>query len=305
MALTLPYPDFSARLRFMSDMSDDGIARASHSNQVLTAYVRFLTDTLTKDFTDLTIDVDDNDSCHLARYLDLDKMKQDIDQGLFLDSTIPNGYGLGSSGALVAALFSTYSRMPFSKKILSLPPEIQKLKTLFASMESFFHGTSSGIDPLSCYVRQPLLFDDKSDIFPVTPKAIVKDFKGGFFLIDTKITRNTGPLVKGFFEKAQHVRFAEFIKTTYNPLVNACIHAVLDGDVERLTPLMHTLSKYQHIHFREMIPPNCLPLWEAGIDTAYYSLKLCGAGGGGFLLGFTPNYKEAEKAITPYSLLKL
>jgi mevalonate kinase len=304
-ALTIPYTDFSARLRFLSDATDVDMARAPHSNRILSDYVRFLADPGTGDFSNSSIDAIVDDKHQFARYLDLDKLKRDVDLGLFLDSTIPNGYGLGSSGALVAALFSNYCQQQESKGTLSPPHEIKTLKIRLASMESFFHGTSSGIDPLSCYFGQPLLFDDNGDIIPVKPKEIPSDFTGGFFLIDTKIARNTGPLVTGFFKKNQDPQYSEFIKQTYNPVVNACIHAVLDGDMDNLSSLMQTLSKYQHAHFRDMIPPTCLPLWETGIETARYSLKLCGAGGGGFLLGFTQNYEETAKAIAPYSLIKL
>ena len=36
-----------------------------------------------------------------------------------------------------------------------------------------------------------------------------------------------------------------------------------------------------------MIPSNFKKLWTDGIENKDYYLKLCGSGGGGFLIGFT------------------
>jgi mevalonate kinase len=35
-----------------------------------------------------------------------------------------------------------------------------------------------------------------------------------------------------------------------------------------------------------MIPEDYRPLWQKGLETGDFSLKLCGSGGGGFILGF-------------------
>jgi mevalonate kinase len=37
-------------------------------------------------------------------------------------------------------------------------------------------------------------------------------------------------------------------------------------------------------------------IWLAGLSSDVYKLKLCGAGGGGFILGFAQNI-EAAKAV--------
>ena len=38
-------------------------------------------------------------------------------------------------------------------------------------------------------------------------------------------------------------------------------------------------------------------IWKQGVETKAYSLKLCGSGGGGFMLGFTRDYEEAKKQL--------
>ena len=41
---------------------------------------------------------------------DLNKMDNDLNMGMYFDSTIPQGYGVGSSGALVAAIYDRYAQ---------------------------------------------------------------------------------------------------------------------------------------------------------------------------------------------------
>ena len=39
----------------------------------------------------------------------LNDLKKDIDNGMYFDSSIPQGYGVGSSGALVASIYDKYA----------------------------------------------------------------------------------------------------------------------------------------------------------------------------------------------------
>ena len=41
---------------------------------------------------------------------------------------------------------------------------------------------------------------------------------------------------------------------------------------------------------------------ENGINTNDYYLKLCGSGGGGFILGFTEDYQKAQESLKDYKL---
>ena len=40
------------------------------------------------------------------------------------------------------------------------------LKNIFSKMESFFHGESSGLDPVNSYLSSPILIKSKNDIKP-------------------------------------------------------------------------------------------------------------------------------------------
>ena len=51
-----------------------------------------------------------------------------------------------------------------------------------------------------------------------------------------------------------------------------------------------------------MIPDEFHHLWKKGIDSGSYFLKLCGSGGGGYILGFAPNIEQAKNDLKDYNL---
>lgn len=38
-----------------------------------------------------------------------DEIEKDLQEGMYFDSSIPRGYGVGSSGAIVAAIYDKYA----------------------------------------------------------------------------------------------------------------------------------------------------------------------------------------------------
>jgi len=201
----------------------------------------------------------------------------------------------------VAAVYDRYAI-----KKLDLETELDKdsishLKRTFGQMESYFHGTSSGVDPLICYINVPLLIRSKEDIQPVKV-ASKRNGKGAIFLIDTGTPRKTEPLVKYYMEKMEEGSFREFVDKQLKPFTNNCIQAFLHGDHESLFGYLTQLSTFQFNHFKPMIPRLFKRLWKRGLDSGEYYLKLCGAGGGGFILGFTQNFENAQKELKDYKL---
>src|SRR5690606_10140492 len=83
---------------------------------------------------------------------DLVSLKNDIENGMYFDSSIPQGYGVGSSGALVAAIYDRYAQNKITVLENLTREKLLQLKTIFGQMESFFHGKSSGLDPLNSYL---------------------------------------------------------------------------------------------------------------------------------------------------------
>ncbi len=51
-----------------------------------------------------------------------------------------------------------------------------------------------------------------------------------------------------------------------------------------------------------MIPDAFHKVWEKGLSTNDYYLKLCGSGGGGYILGFTEDFSKAQKSLKDYKL---
>ena len=83
---------------------------------------------------------------------------------MYFDSSIPQGYGVGSSGALVAAIYDKYATDKITVLENLTREKLLKLKIIFSKMESFFHGKSSGLDPLNSYLSLPILINSKDNI---------------------------------------------------------------------------------------------------------------------------------------------
>ena len=273
--LTLPYSFYKGTLKFSGLESDF----EKKSNDSLLKYSEYLKDLkLPETFR-----------------LNISKFKKDIKKGLFFDSNIPQGYGVGSSGALVAAIFEKYSLKSYEPEQVS-KDELKNLRTIFGQMESYFHGKSSGIDPLICYMNLPILIESRDSVDKVTVPAS-HEGKGAIFLIDSGMTGETGPMVQIFFEKMKTEGFRKTMKEEFIRYNNACIDAFLKKEMTPLFRNLKSLSVWAYEHFKPMIPESIYNAWKKGLDTNAYYLKLCGSGGGGYILGFTKDYAKAEKML--------
>ena len=227
---------------------------------------------------------------------DLDSFKFDVSQGLKFKSSIPHGYGVGSSGALCAAIFERYAVAPH--KILS---NIVAMKEIFSTMESHFHGESSGIDPLISYFSSPVFISQKTGPELINiPSPQTKNTE--IFLLNTARARRTEPLVNLFVEKCKSEIFMNMLERELIPANDKCIENFLDGDFEEVERYFYEISRLQFYYFKEMIPQLLRKTWEDGLQSKSYSLKLCGAGGGGFLLGITKNLDHARKELEGFDI---
>jgi len=233
---------------------------------------------------------------------DIETLKADIEAGLYFDSSIPQGYGVGSSGALVAAIYDKYA----SDKITILEnltrEKLLTLKSIFAEMESFFHGKSSGLDPLNSYLSLPILINSKDNIEPAGIPSQPQNGKGAVFLLDSGITGETAPMVQIFMENMKQEGFRKMVKDQFVKHTDACVSDFLQGNVKELLGNVKELSKVVLDNFKPMIPEKFHKLWKKGIDTNAYYLKLCGSGGGGYMLGFTHDFEKAKEALKDYKL---
>jgi mevalonate kinase len=233
---------------------------------------------------------------------DNDKLIEDVNAGMYFDSSIPQGYGVGSSGALVAAIYDKYAFDKITVLENLTREKLLKLKTIFSEMESFFHGKSSGLDPLNSYLSIPILINSKDNIEATGIPAQQIEGKGAVFLIDSGIIGETAPMVSLFMENMKQEGFRNMLKTQFIKHTDACVDDFLKGDIKSLFKNTKQLSKVVLNNFKPMIPQQFHELWKKGIDTNEYFLKLCGSGGGGYILGFTEDIEKAQKSLFDYKL---
>ncbi len=231
----------------------------------------------------------------------LAQMQQDLARGMYFDSSIPQGYGVGSSGALVAAIYDRYATDKITILENLTREKLLTLKGAFAQMESFFHGKSSGLDPLNSYLSLPILINSQENIEPAGIPSQTNT-GGAVFLLDSGMTGETAPMVQLFMEKMKQEGFRNMLKNEFVTYTDLCVEDFLKGDVGSLFGNIKRLSKVVLDHFQPMIPKHFHELWQRGLETNTYYLKLCGSGGGGYMLGFTQDLDQAKSVLKDYKL---
>jgi mevalonate kinase len=279
--LSIPYNFYNGALKMNDNTSEDAI----ESNKNLKRFVTYLRD------------IDDK----LVAF-DFKKLQQDVEAGMYFDSSIPQGYGVGSSGALVAAIYDKYAFDKITVLENLTREKLLKLKSIFSAMESFFHGKSSGLDPLNSYLSIPILINSKDNIEATGIPSQKSKGKGAVFLLDSGIIGETAPMVSIFMEKMKQEGFRKMLKDQFIKHTDACVDDFVKGDLKSLFSNTKKLSKVVLNHFKPMIPQHFHELWKKGIETNDYYLKLCGSGGGGYILGFTEDFDKAKQSLSDYKL---
>lgn len=278
--LAIPYNSYQGALKASNVLSE----KALESNQNLVKFHKYLSG----------LDTD------LVQF-NLNEFKGDISNGMYFDSSIPQGYGVGSSGALVASIYDKYATNKITVLENLTREKLLKLKQIFSLMESFFHGKSSGLDPLNSYLSIPILINSKDNL-EATGIPSQKEGKGAVFLLDSEMTGETAPMVNIFMNKMKNEGFRRMVSEDFAQYTDACIDDFLHGNVKSLFGNVKQLSKVVLSNFKPMIPKAFHKLWQQGIDTNSYYLKLCGSGGGGYILGFTQDYEKVKELLKDYKL---
>lgn len=232
----------------------------------------------------------------------IEALQSDVVNGMHFDSSIPQGYGVGSSGALVAAIYDKYANNKITVLENLTREKLLQLKAIFSQMESFFHGKSSGLDPLNSYLSIPILINSKDNIEATGIPTQSTNGKGAVFLLDSGIVGETAPMVSIFMENLKEEGFRKMLKSQFIKYTDACVDNFLHGDVKSLFSNTKKLSKVVLNNFKPMIPEQFHQVWQHGIDTNDYYLKLCGSGGGGYILGFTQDLAKAKESLKDYKL---
>ncbi|MFN3639507.1 MAG: mevalonate kinase [Flavobacterium sp.] len=282
--LSIPYNFYNGALKIEEHPSE----AAKKSNQSLQKFYGHL-ETLQQEQPELVS-------------FDSERLKNDIDSGMYFDSSIPQGYGVGSSGALVAAIYDKYALNKITVLENLTRDKLLQLKTIFSQMESFFHGKSSGLDPLNSYLSLPILINSQDNIEPTGIPSQSPEGKGAVFLLDSGMVGETAPMVQIFMENLKDHGFRKMLQSQFVKHTDACVDDFLKGDIKSLFSKTKKLSKVVLNHFKPMIPENFHHIWKKGIESNDYYLKLCGSGGGGYILGFTQDYEKAKAVLKDYKL---
>jgi mevalonate kinase len=282
--LSIPYSFYNGALKVDENPSQEAIK----SNASLRKFVTYLEQL-------------QNEQAELVTF-NLEVLKTDVERGMYFDSSIPQGYGVGSSGALVAAIYDKYANDKITVLENLTREKLLQLKTIFSQMESFFHGKSSGLDPLNSYLSIPILINSKDNIEATGIPSQSTTGKGAVFLLDSGIIGETAPMVTIFMENLKDQGFRKMLKSQFIKYTDACVENFLGGDMKSLFANTKQLSKVVLNNFKPMIPEAFHGIWQHGIDTNDYYLKLCGSGGGGYILGFTEDLEKAKQSLKDYKL---
>jgi len=281
-ALAVPFPKFKGSLKFAAESKNKNILDSRWEIQ------KFVTSFKAA-----------NAKARMHFPLQIELIENELNEGIYFESDIPVQYGLGSSGALCAAIFERYSNFPENETELNENGTRQKLKQDFSLLESNFHGRSSGIDPLVSFINRPVLFTPEKIQLPEI-KSNSRNFS--VFLIDTKMKSSTAPLVSLFNKKMKSREFKKYFENVFLPANNKAIRAFLIGNKLELFLQLKKISAFQSEYFAEMIPESFKNFFKEGAKNNT-PVKLLGSGGGGFLLAFAKNKKNLPGELSQIQVI--
>ena len=224
----------------------------------------------------------------IKNVLDLDQLGEDIRQGLYIESDIPVRSGIGSSGALCAAIYGNYAWDPLNTGEMPDQEKWRSLKSVFILMESWFHGRSSGFDPLLSYLERPLRLQGSGSIMQAEIQGLIPG-EMQVFLADAGKKEETAVLVSKTIKEFMQGFGGPGPGDELGRLNNRCISSLMDGNGPAFAGAVKDLSEFQLANMRWLIPGKVSEIWARGLAEDSFYLKLCGSGGGGFMLGFSPD----------------
>ena len=276
--LAIPTGQFTGTLDYIKEEWNEDAVTSNRAVQELAEYIIYHKD--------------------LASLYNTNQLLTDLEHGLYFHSNIPQGYGLGSSGALVAAICEHYRNKPINKK------DLASVKHELAQMESHFHGKSSGLDPLVSLLDKAVLIE-KGEV--QEPFDLVSNEKTFFtvFLINTNKPRKTATYVNLFLKKCKDEKFKEMLDESLVKANDMCIKSLLKPGYSTFWKSLKLISQIHYDHLPEFIPDAYRQIWKQGLVNNEYYLKICGAGGGGFILGFCKKDIGIKNILSQYEVIEL
>lgn len=259
-AVLIPLPIFGARWKKMDNLRSDW-------RDLLSGFLSYLR----KDTSE-------------SPFLKMKSMEGAFEAGYFLDSNVPQGCGLGSSGVFCAAIYDAFG----IKNQNETPMQVRERLRL---MENFFHGKSSGLDPLVSYYNKAVHLRSEEINFFQTEVRGANNYIPNVWLFDSGKKRSTATLVNSFNKHLEDPDNRKCFFNEYMPIIEKVTHHYLKGEWEEWYSGIKEISRHQTKIFKPMIPDDIYELWIKGLQSESYYMKLCGAGGGGFFYLFS---KEQE-----------
>jgi len=218
---------------------------------------------------------------------EFEQLSIELSNGLYFESNIPEHTGLGSSAAMCAAIYERYC--------LNIKEDINDIRNDLAQMVNFFHPKSSGNDALISYLNKPLLFQANGDIKEIDiPKSLNGD-QLNFFLVDSQYPGNPASLIEEIMLRYRDADYKAKIDNYYLPLTNNCVESLIDGDKNRFFEELKALINFQLDFLEFAYPQYLVPIIQEGLKNNLFYLKIMGAGGGGYLIGFTQNLELCKE----------
>lgn len=258
--LALPYRQYLGQLDTLNEETEEQYGVSHNSLESFSSYISNLTDAKLVELN-----------------LDRQKLALDREKKLYFKSNIPIGEGLGSSGALCAAFYDRY-------RLENQNLTYFNLKEIFSFMEGFFHGKSSGIDPLISYLNRPVLINQKKEIIPIDLTDILDNSEFQFFLFRSGISRCGGVIIEKFMDFLNCAERTKVI-APFVSLIHEAVKAVENKELKTIIQATHQISCLQLEFFKNLIAEEVGNLWEIGLRQNLFYMKLCGAGSGGHYLG--------------------
>jgi len=125
-----------------------------------------------------------------------------------------------------------------------------------------------------------------------------------YFLLDSGKARKTAPLVAQYIEKTKKDSYLLEVNK-YKSIVRDAIKAQIKSDFTILSQDMAKISQWQFEHLDFAILDDYKNLWKSTLENDNLSLKLCGAGGGGYFLGYANDIDQVISDYSDYNLIRL
>ena len=221
-------------------------------------------------------------------FLHIDLLKSVLEGPPYYRSNIPFGYGLGSSGALSAAIYD------LTRRETDLNPAI--IRNQLSIIESFFHGASSGFDPLLSLLGEPLIKRSSGKI-EVAPTLADRTAELPIYLIDSGVKRRQKNLIPWFMGRTRQDPKAYQHLADLN---NQMIDKLLNNDSEGYAELFKEISTVQLRIMDAMILGDLKSWWQEGLKSNTFYAKICGAGGGGYYFVYSnesSGFEQGRKMV--------